>query len=377
MKLPRSATTSVKGKRPAARSPKPVLDKVPLTDRKVAEKRSSPAIGVPGKTPGLLQEIVLDHIADGEIHRATRAIIDALPAIHSSHTNMQEKLNTLLFLSRAVQNAGGAKHGTAKMAAKVRSIRRYTEGIDIPEGGYLELGCGAHDPVTVATYFYLNGMMPAWAIDTQSPRSKLFSALSMYDVLAHIKLFPERYLWRENKASDLLKRLESIDVAAFEQGNFDSGLASFGKRVRLVNARFEDAAVEAESIALLTSHAVLEHVDEIDGVFDHCFAVMVPGGIAFHFIDLVDHRSYRGDGKVGPFGFLTEVNAPANFNRLRAPEIAAAALRAGFEVVTDRRTSSKLTDEVRAALVEPFSKMPEADVAVIKQQLVLRKPASG
>ena len=332
--------------------------------------------GVPGQTPGLLQSIVLDEIEDGDLHRAARAIIDALPAIHSSRTNMQEKLNSLLFLSRVVQDAGGAKHGKAKLAGKLRSIRRYTESIDIPPGGYLELGCGAHDPVTVATFFHLNGLNPVWAIDTQPPRSPLFSALSMYDVLAHMKMFPERYLWRDNQISDLLLRLERIDVAAFERGDFYNGLASFAGQVQLVNARFEEAPVAPNSIALLTSHAVLEHVDNIDGVFSHSFAIMVPGGVAFHFADLIDHRFYRGDGAFGPLGFLTEVHAPANCNRLRACEISAAALRAGFEIVADRRTTAEMTDAVRAALVAPFATMPEVDVAVIKQQLVLRKPVA-
>ena len=73
--------------------------------------------------------------------------------------------------------------------------------------------------------------------------------------------------------------------------------------------------------------------------------------------------------------FLTDEVAPPNMNRLRAPQITAAALAAGFEVITDQRITTELPAALKARLVSPFAAMADEDVAVIKQHLVLRKPS--
>ena len=125
---------------------------------------------------------------------------------------------------------------------------------------------------------------------------------------------------------------------------------------------------------MLTSFALLEHVTDLAGIFARCLELLAPGGISYHFIDLADHRSYRGDDSYTAFSFLTETAAPANMNRLRAPQFAAAALAAGFEVLVDRRIVAEMSADDRENLVAPFSTMPLEDVATTKQHLVLRKP---
>jgi hypothetical protein len=85
--------------------------------------------------------------------------------------------------------------------------------------------------------------------------------------------------------------------------------------------------------------------------------------------------SYRGDGGFGPLSFLIEREAPANMNRLRAPQLTEAARCAGFEVLGDRGITIDLTPEDIVGLVPPFSQMAIEDVAAIKQHLVLRKPS--
>jgi hypothetical protein len=321
-----------------------------------------------------LQKGILDLVAGKQTDRATRMLIDALPAIHGSNINIKEKLNNILFLARAIQQGGGSKYGQVKLASKIRTLTNCIGKVTLPQGGFLELGCGAHDPLGLAIFFYLNGLTPAYGVDLLPPRTPHYSALSMYEILAHIKMFPGRYTWGGKRPIDIINGLRTINIAAFETGNFAAGLESLGGQVELLAEDLRTCAIAPGSIALLTSFAVLEHVGDIDAIMRRCFDLMAPGGIAYHFVDLADHRSYRGDGVYGPLSFLTEIDAPANMNRLRAPQVAAAATAAGFAIVKDQRSGSELTAELQARLVPPFAAMAPADVAVIKQHLVLRKP---
>jgi hypothetical protein len=132
--------------------------------------------------------------------------------------------------------------------------------------------------------------------------------------------------------------------------------------------------IPPNSISLLASFAVFEHVDDIDSVSRHIHGLLKPGGVAYHFIDLADHRSYRGDGVYGPLSFLTEEEAPANMNRLRAPQITEAQVGAGFEILRDARISAPVPAGFEDQLVSRFRAMPLGDVTVVKQHLLVRKP---
>jgi hypothetical protein len=321
-----------------------------------------------------LQNQILDLVAGKNTDRATKVLIDALPAIYQSNVNSKEKLNNLLFLARVIQHGGGSKHGHVKLRNKLKTLTNCIGTEPVPAGGFLELGCGAHDPLAMAMFFYLNGLTPAYGVDLLPPRTAHFSALSMYEILAHVKMFPGRYVWGGKRPIDIINQLRTIDSAAFERGDFQAGLESVEGRVNLLSEDLLTCAIAPASIALLTSFAVFEHLTDIDAIFRRCFELMVPGGIAYHFIDLADHRSYRGDGQFGPLSFLTEEHAPANMNRQRAPQFVAAARRAGFDIVKDQRGAGDLTEALQAQLVAPFDAMAPADVAVIKQHLLLRKP---
>jgi len=321
-----------------------------------------------------LQKVILDLVAGKQTDRATKALIDALPGIQQSNLNIKEKLNNILFLARAIQQGGGAKYGHVKLAGKIRTLTGSIGKVTLPEGGFLELGCGAHDPLGLAIFFYLNGLTPCYGIDLLPPRTPHYSALSMYEILAHVKMFPGRYTWGGKRPIDIINGLRTINAAAFESGDFAAGLESLSGQVDLLNEDLLDCPIVPGSIALLTSFAVLEHVNDIDAIMRRCYELVAPGGIAYHFVDLADHRSYRGDGVFGPLSFLTEDKAPANMNRLRAPQVTAAATAAGFQIVKDQRAGVDLTPDLQARLVAPFATMAPADVAVIKQHLVLRKP---
>ena len=197
----------------------------------------------------------------------------------------------------------------------------------------------------------------------------------MYDILANMSLFPQRWCWRDTDPQDLLARIATIDAEKFESGDFWGGVESMNGGVRLISDDLLDCDLKPGSIALLTSFAVLEHVTDLTGIFERCYDLLAPGGISYHFIDLADHRSYRGDGAYGPYSFLFEAQAPPNMNRLRAPQFAEAALAVGFELLGDRRIAGEMSPEDFASLVPPFSSMAPDDVVITKQHLTLRKPS--
>ena len=320
------------------------------------------------------QAEVRELVRKKQTDKATRALIEALPPMYDSKLNVKEKMNNLLFLARAIQEGGGSKYGHVKLRSKIKTLASFVKDYPLPKGGFIELGCGAHDPISMSVYFYLNGLVPACGVDLLPPRADYFSAVSMYDILANVKMFPGRYVWGGRKPHEVLTELRTVNVAKFERGDFWGGLESLEGKVRLINDDILQCDLDPGSIALLTSFAVLEHVTDIDAIFARCFELMAPGGIAYHFVDLADHRSYRGDGQFGPLSFLTEDVAPANMNRLRAPQVAAAASAAGFELLSDQRVTTEMNAATRAALVSPFDAMSPTDISVIKQHLVLRKP---
>lgn len=344
-----------------------------LPEPQAPPRRAAPADPAKFSEPAFRSEII-DLVRDRSNAKAGRVLIDTLPRLAAARFNIKEKLSNLLFLTRIVQDGGGAKYGHAKLRSKIRSVTGFLRPFDLPEGGFVELGCGAHDPIAMSTFFYLNGFVPACGVDLLPPRVEQYSAMSMYDILANMKMFPDRYVWRGGDPRELAERIDTIDVARFEGGDFWGGLHSMDGNVRLIDEDLLVCDLEPGSIALLTSFAVLEHVTDLAGIFARCLELLAPGGISYHFIDLADHRSYRGDDSYTAFSFLTETAAPANMNRLRAPQFAAAALAAGFEVLVDRRIVAEISADDRENLVAPFSTMPLEDVATTKQHLVLRKP---
>jgi len=312
----------------------------------------------------------------GRYETAARYFVEMLPELAASKINLKEKFNHLIYLPRLIQAGSGTKHGYHKLLRKAKSVEASIAGLDLPGGGgFVELGCGAHDPVSLASYFFLNGFAPCLAVDLLPPRTETYSALSMYDILANVKMFPGRYARPGTLPKDILLRLREFSASAFERGDFTGGLSRLNGRVRFEAKDIVDCEIEENSISLLVSFAVLEHVSDIESICRYLYRIMKPGGIVFHFVDLADHRAYRGDKAYGPLSFLTEQTVAPNFNRLRAPEITEMHGAAGFEVLRDQRKSVPVSAEIEAKLLPQWKLMPLDEVAVIKQQLTLRKPS--
>ena len=287
--------------------------------------------------------------------------------------NPQEKLNHLIYLPRLIQSGSGAKHGYQKLLRKTRSLKQNLDGHFRHPGGFVEFGCGTHDPMALAVLHYLNGYGRCHAIDLMKPRNETYSALSMYDIVTNIRCFPERYCFNGTSEAEILKRADRLNLAAFEAGDFWGGFEGVRDEVCFESADILESTIDEESISLVASFAVLEHVDNLDAICDRLRRVMRPGGMAFHFVDLADHRSYRKVPQFNSFTFLTEKHAPSGMNRLRANEIVEAHRRHEFEILRDNRQTETMPEETRQRLLPRFRRMRMEDVSAIKQTLVVRR----
>ena len=284
-----------------------------------------------------------------------------------------EKINHVLYLSQLIQSGAGAKHGHGKLLRKVKGIMRHLDKYDTEPAGFLDLGCGTHDPLALAAVHYLNGYRPCHAIDLKGPGNEMYSALSMYDILANMLCFPKRYCFKGTDPLDLVKRVSHFRLEAFESGDFWGGFEEVKDEVRLEAGDVSMSNIEESSLSRVVSFAVIEHVDDLDAVCRKLHKVVKPGGMIFHFVDLVDHRSYAQGSKFNSFSFLAEEHAPKGMNRLRASEVREAHERSGFEVLVDRRESETIPHATRKKLLPKYREMQVEDVSTTKQRLVVRR----
>ncbi|MEM8697196.1 MAG: hypothetical protein AAGE05_14335, partial [Pseudomonadota bacterium] len=112
-----------------------------------------------------------------------------------------------------------------------------------------------------------------------------------------------------------------------------------------------------------------------ESVYEWLFRKTKPGGVQYHFIDLVDHRYYFGTGEFNEWSFLSEETGPDNVNRLRVSEHRALLEQAGFEIIKERHKSKAIPEEARETLLPPWSDMPDTEINTTKMWCLLRRPA--
>ncbi len=309
--------------------------------------------------------------------KALSYLIDHLPGLLASGMNRKEKLNHLLFTSRLVQNGGNTKHGSSKLLKKAKSAAAAMTQYDLQHRKlFVDFGAGAHDPIALSTYFYLNGFDRALANDMLAPRNLTYSALSMRDILADMHAKPELFLLPDSNRDLFQKRLREFDTEAFGQGKFYDGFAKTEGRVSYIVDDIVNTGIEPNSVSFVVSFAVFEHVSDMDGVLEFLFESTAPGGLGFHFIDLADHRSYRKDGMFNPFSFLTEKEGPSNINRLRKSEQRTAFADAGFTILSSEGKTAEIPESTRKHFLPKWSNMSEDDKSSIGVTLHVQKSAN-
>jgi hypothetical protein len=314
-------------------------------------------------------------ILAGSGELALDLLIKSLPALAASKLNRKEKHNHLLFMSLILQNSTNGKHGFRKLLRKVSAANEHIEGLVVPPGStFLDFGCGAHDPIAVASYYYLNGYNRAIACDLLQPRNPVYSALSMYDILANIAVFPDRYKMPGTDSASFADRYSHFPTAQFQAGDFGYGLDQLVGKVDLRIQSLLDLDVEDRELGFAVSFAVLEHVEDPKAIAEWLFRKSRPGGVQYHFIDMADHRSYSPGAGFNPWSFLTEETAK-NANRVRKSEFVRIIRDVGFEIVSCKATESDVPDEIYKNLAPRWRELTDEDLRTTKLHITIRRPA--
>lgn len=139
--------------------------------------------------------------------------------------------------------------------------------------------------------------------------------------------------------------------------------------------------IEAESVDLVFSQAVLEHIrkHEFLDIMRECHRILKPNGIASHRVDLKDHLG----GSLNNLRFSeklweSKLFARSGFytNRIRFGQMLDCFRRAGFEVaIGDVRKWDHLP-VARSVLAPPFSEFSDDELLVSGFDVVLRKSGS-
>ncbi|MCL4797298.1 MAG: methyltransferase domain-containing protein [Bryobacteraceae bacterium] len=183
---------------------------------------------------------------------------------------------------------------------------------------------------------------------------------------------------RDNRA-EIAARLpatpEAILHAARECHDLDARLDELNIRY-LAPCDCRALPLEAHSLDIVTSRAVLEHVprEVIAAIFAEARRVLRPGGRVLHLIDYSDHWSHR-DTRISAVNFLKFSERrfrwtclhPQNYqNRLRHPEYVELLESAGFRLLREHRISKPGTREALATIrIDPrFHRFHPEDLAI-------------
>lgn len=315
-------------------------------------------------------------LAAGEVEQALTLLIDAFPEIcKRQNVGRMEKLKHFSFAARRIQHAGLGKYGVKKIQVKARIVESVLKKHDVRnKGTFLDFGCGAHEPLALAAYFYARGFQRSIGNDMSPIKSTAYAAISMYDIVNYLVNFPEDFGIEPSERAGFVERIKRLDNRKFFNGDYDGGFTPVASEVEFVCDNILNVPVRPNEVSVLVSFAVLEHVTEIDKIMAHLFDITEPGGLHHHFIDLADHRFYRRDGEFNRFSFLTEEKCAPNLNRLRCSEQMQAFERAGFEVLKHSTQRETLPDETRQKFLPKWAEMSVEDQETYSLSVTVRKP---
>jgi hypothetical protein len=237
---------------------------------------------------------------------------------------------------------------------------------------YCELGCGEYHPYGVSSVMYMNGIEAATAIDLMDTDEKR-AAEALHDLVLHCITHADDWHWGDLSRKEYLERAYSFDIKALSEGDLKAGVVDIP--IKHIVANIYDLTIPLNSIDIMSSWAVLEHLLDFELACNKLFSIMSPGGIAYHLIDLADHRGYRQPQKYHFWSFLgkDQRSYSSECNRLRCSEVLECFERTGFEVLCVHRMKEEMPKDFRQNLDCRFAEMSDEELNTIHMNCVLRK----
>ena len=221
---------------------------------------------------------------------------------------------------------------------------------------------------------FLNGACRSLAVDIQATDSER-TAMALYDLLMEVLAFPDQWTIGETiDPEKLAEAVRAFDLQSLRDGQLLEGLN--GLPMRHVVTDIHSPQMDEGSIDLISSRAVLEHFLDLPQAAERLFELMSPGGLAYHHIDIVDHRIYSRPGEFHAWSFLAEGDdwSDALVNRLRPSEIRRCFEKAGFDVVEFFIRSGVMADGFAVKIHSRFNRMPVTDLSATGVMCVIRRP---
>ena len=238
---------------------------------------------------------------------------------------------------------------------------------------YLDLGCGRANPYGVSLVMFANGASNCVALDLNSfPEEQAAQALynQVLDMLAH----PKRWALGNTREEEVLERIQKIDGDALSLGKMHKSLANIPLEHQVGDIGTID--LKAASVNWMSSRAVLEHFLDFESAVTRLKEITAPGGVAWHLVDLIDHRNYNEPQKFHQRSMLEEPDdwTDGLINCLRAGEIVQHFERVGFEILSKCAPIEKPYPPERLKFLNPrYREMPEEDINTLHLDLVIKR----
>jgi SAM-dependent methyltransferase len=237
----------------------------------------------------------------------------------------------------------------------------------------LELGSGSHNPLGLLFLFVMLGARRGVATDLEEMQTPERAYRAMARSVDILLTDPARIIGNYSISRDQIERnLSTFNLNALRNG-LGEGIDE--SRLRLLRESAACLSIDSASIDLVVSNAFLEHVEDLESVFQEMARVTVIGGYGVHNIDGIDHASYT-DLNIHPLDFLREAKPGLvhDSNRIRILEYPALFRRHGFEMQQIIPSGRVLVDEAtRRSFAVPWREMPREMLEVTQGIIVVRR----
>lgn len=237
---------------------------------------------------------------------------------------------------------------------------------------FLDLGCGAANPLGTAMLMCTLGAKHACGVDFDQPQDRERAVRGLARIADAMLQDPKQIVGDYPITRDEVERnLEGIDLAKLRYG--DPG--GVGSRLMLHQTAAQKLPFEDRAIDLVNSNSFLEHVEDLDGVLEELARVTSPGAFCIHGIDGSDHQHYV-DPSIDRLHNLT-VPGPGmhrNSNRVRPLQFPELFEKHGFRVQQIRPLRTmEVSDERIASFAEPYRSLPRHVLEVVVATFVTRR----
>ena len=260
----------------------------------------------------------------------------------------------------------------------IKSLNEH--GLSIEDKVFCDLGCGTQHPYGNSALIYLNGAKSAIATDLTPIKNNTRSAEALYDLLLQCLAHPDEYRLTDVSIEEFFLRIHNFNLNALKQGDLINGIGD--APIQHLTMSIYEPEIPPESIDIISSRAVLEHLLELEEGCNQMLHLMKPGGIGIHLVDFADHRAYKSK-EYNFWSFLTESDEEWSqnmkhimpHNRLRASQVYKIFEETGFEIINYAVVKGRyeIPADIREKILSPFSLMSEEDLTILYANYIVKK----